>query len=47
MKTKKEKKIEKVMEEFKKGKLKTNSGKKVKEKKQAIAIAISEAKKIK
>ncbi len=45
-KNKKEKKIEKVMHEFKLGKL--NSGKskkKVKNRKQAIAIAISEARK--
>lgn len=37
-------KIGEVMEEFKDGKLKTSAGKKVKDRKQAIAIAISEAK---
>lgn len=39
---KKEKKIEKVMHEFKQGTLKSNK-KKVKSRKQAIAIALSEA----
>jgi len=40
-----EKKIEKVMREFKKGKLHSSSkkGPKVKSRKQAIAIALSEA----
>jgi hypothetical protein len=38
-------KIEKVMEEYKEGKLKSGSGKKVKSKKQAVAIGISEARK--
>jgi hypothetical protein len=39
-----EKKIEKVMHEYKEGALKSGStGKKVKSRKQAIAIAISEA----
>ena len=43
-KNKKEKKIEKVMHEFKLGKLNIGkSKKKVKKKKQAIAIALSEA----
>ncbi len=37
-------KIGDVMEEFKEGKLKSGSGKKVTSKKQAIAIGISEAK---
>ena len=37
------KKIKKVMGEYKKGKLKSSSGKKVKKRKQAIAIALSEA----
>ena len=42
--TKPEKKIKLVMKEFKKGKLNIGkSGKKVKDKKQAIAIALSEA----
>ena len=37
-------KIEEVMHEFKEGKLKSSSGKKVKDRKQALAIGISEAK---
>jgi len=37
-------KIGKVMHEFKEGKLKSSSGKKVSSKKQAVAIGISEAK---
>mgnify|MGYP000985122961 CR=1 FL=1 len=37
-------KIGEVMGEFKDGKLKTSAGKQVKDRKQAIAIAISEAK---
>nr|WP_315031072.1 DUF6496 domain-containing protein [uncultured Chryseobacterium sp.] len=37
-------KIGKVMHEFKEGKLKTSSGKKVTSRKQAVAIGISEAK---
>lgn len=37
------KKVKKVMGEYKKGKLKSSSGKKVKKRKQAIAIALSEA----
>mgnify|MGYP001381787118 CR=1 FL=1 len=41
---KKQKKVSKVMREFKSGKLKSGgSGKKVKSRKQAIAIALSEA----
>ena len=36
-------KIGAVMEEFKKGKLKSSSGAKVKDRKQAVAIGISEA----
>jgi hypothetical protein len=36
-------KIGKVMHEFKEGKLKSSSGQKVKDRKQAIAIGISEA----
>ena len=39
-----EKKIGKVMHEFKTGKLKSSAGNKVKGRKQAIAIGISEAK---
>ena len=38
-------KVEKAMHERKKGTLKTGSGKKVKSKKQAIAIGLSEARK--
>lgn len=38
-------KIHKVMEEHKQGKLKSGSGKKVKSRKQAVAIALSEARK--
>lgn len=37
-------KIEETMHEFKEGKLKSSSGKKVTDKKQAVAIGISEAK---
>lgn len=37
-------KVAKVMHEFKEGKLKSSSGEKVKDRKQAIAIGISEAK---
>jgi hypothetical protein len=40
-----DKKIAKVMREFKRKKLKSSSGKKVTDKKQAIAIALSEARK--
>lgn len=45
MANKAEKKIEKVMKEYKKGKLRSGSkkGPKVKSRKQAIAIALSEA----
>ena len=39
------KKVEKVMEERKKGTLRSGSGKKVTSKKQAIAIGLSEARK--
>lgn len=44
---KKEQKVTKVMEEFKEGKLRSGSkkGPKVKSRKQAIAIALSEARK--
>lgn len=41
----KDKKIKKVMGEYKRGKLKSSSGKKVKDKDQAMAIAMSEARK--
>ena len=44
MKSKKKKKVSKVMREFKKGKLNIGgSKKKVKSRKQAIAIALNEA----
>lgn len=36
-------KVEEVMEEFKEGKLKSSSGDKVTDRKQAVAIGISEA----
>ena len=42
-KSKAEKKIAKTMREFKAGKLKSSSGKKVTSQKQAVAIALSEA----
>jgi hypothetical protein len=38
-----EKKIHKVMKEYKEGQLKSSSGDKVKSRKQAVAIALSEA----
>jgi len=38
-------KVKKVMKEYKKGTLKSGSGKKVTKRKQAIAIALSEARK--
>ena len=41
--TKGRKKVEKVMSEYKSGSLKSSSGKKVTSRKQAIAIAMSEA----
>jgi hypothetical protein len=40
-----QKKVKKVMREYKKGKLKSGSGRKVKNRKQAIAIGLSEARK--
>ena len=43
--TKGKSKIHKVMKEHKEGKLKSGSGKKVKSRKQAVAIALSEARK--
>lgn len=36
-------KVRKVMGEFKRGKLRSSSGQKVKKRKQAVAIALSEA----
>jgi hypothetical protein len=38
-----QKKVEKVMHEYKRGELKSSSGDKVKSRKQAIAIGLSEA----
>lgn len=38
-------KVKKVMHEFKEGKLKSGSGKKVSNRKQAVAVALSEARK--
>ena len=46
-KKRKSNKIKKVMHEYKTGTLKSSSGKKVKSRKQAIAIALSEAKRLK
>lgn len=45
-KTKKQAKIAKVMEEFKAGKLKSSSGNKVTNRNQALAIALSEGRKV-
>jgi hypothetical protein len=39
------KKVAKVMHEYKEGKLKSGNGRKVKSKKQAVAIGLSEARK--
>jgi hypothetical protein len=41
--TRQKKKVEKVMQEHKKGTLRSGSGRKVKSRKQAIAIAMSES----
>ena len=46
-KTKLQKKVSKVMREYKSGKLKSSSGDKVKARKQAVAIALSEADRMK
>ena len=43
--TRGEKKVHKVMKEHKEGKLKSGSGKKVTSRKQAVAIALNEARK--
>jgi Family of unknown function (DUF6496) len=40
---KQKQKVEKVMHEFKEGELESSTGKKVKKRKQAIAIAMSES----
>lgn len=44
-KSKMQKKVEKVMREYKAGKLKSSSGDKVKSRDQAVAIAMSEGRK--
>jgi len=41
--TAQKRKVEKVMHEYKKGSLKSGSGRKVKSRKQAVAIAMSES----
>lgn len=46
LKSKKKEKIKKVMREFKNGTLKDSAGNKVTERKQALAIAISESERI-
>jgi hypothetical protein len=45
-KKQKQKKVEKVMNEWKNGTLKSSSGKKVTKQAQAVAIAISESKRV-
>lgn len=45
--TKSQKKIAKVMHEWKSGKLKSGSGKKITSQKQAVAVALSEARRAK
>lgn len=47
LKERKADKVGKVMKEYKEGKLKSGGESKVKSKKQALAIALSEAKKVK
>lgn len=47
MKDKMQQKVAKVMREYKAGKLKSSSGDKVTDQKQAVAIAMSEAKQLK
>ena len=46
-KQKMQRKVAKVMREYKAGSLKSSSGEKVKDQKQAVAIAMSEAKRMK
>lgn len=46
MAKKKNRKVAKVMSEYKRGKLRSSSGKKVKSRKQAIAIALSEQRRV-
>lgn len=43
MMSKMDKKVKKVMKEYKSGKLKSGSGQKVTDRKQAVAIAMSES----
>ena len=45
--SKMKKKVSKVMREYKSGELKSSSGQKVTDQKQAVAIAMSEAKRMK
>lgn len=46
-KAKMQRKVKKVMREYKSGELKSSSGQKVTNQKQAVAIAMSEAKRMK
>jgi len=46
-KSKMQRKVKKVMREYKSGELKSSSGQKVTDQKQAVAIAMSEAKRMK
>ena len=46
-KSKMQRKVKKVMREYKSGELKSGSGQKVTDQKQAVAIAMSEAKRMK
>jgi len=46
-KAKMQRKVKKVMREYKSGELKSSSGQKVTDQKQAVAIAMSEAKRMK
>ena len=46
-KTKMQRKVKKVMREYKSGELKSSSGQKVTDQKQAVAVAMSEAKRMK
>jgi len=46
-KFKMQRKVKKVMREYKSGELKSSSGQKVTDQKQAVAIAMSEAKRMK
>jgi hypothetical protein len=46
-KSKMQRKVKKVMREYKSGELKSSSGQKVTDQKQAVAVAMSEAKRMK